>query len=233
MKGRVYFCDDYSSGSRFIVELTGGILSPIEMEGGGSTKDADFHTHLSQPQSERLPDRLSVLVVDDSAAACKLFVRRLKSLRCNVTTFVAATGEEALNLCEERAFDLIVLDQNMQPAGGILLGHEVVRELRGRLGMGRTVIIGCTGNEATCRGDFMSQGADEVWPKPTPPTDEMIQCIIAARKKRIGEDAASLPCSVKVAVVDDSISASKLLIRRLSMYMPPSMFGFVLRDFVQ
>ena len=219
MKGRVYLSDEYSEGSRFIVELSGGTLSPSENREVASSKDGNFVVHHLRQPSELLPDRLSVLLVDDSTAACKLLVRRLKSLRCNVSTFVASTGEEALRLCEEKAFDLILLDENMQPAGGILLGHEVVRELRVRLGMDRTVIIGCTGNEATCRGDFMLSGADEVWSKPTPPTDEMIQCIMKARRKRIGDDAAALPCSVKVAVVDDSISANKLLIRRLSMYV--------------
>lgn len=211
----MYLSNDYNDGSRFIVELNGGVLPPPD---GARVSNVDTLSIDATP-SENLPHRFSILLVDDSATACKLFIRRLKALQSSIVTSVAATGEEALMLCETNAFDLIVLDQNMQPAGGLLLGHEVAREIRGRLGMNRTVIIGCTGNEATCRSDFISGGADDVWSKPTPPTADMIRAIIAARRKRIGVEAAALPCSVKVAIVDDSVTISRLLIRRLSMYV--------------
>jgi CheY-like chemotaxis protein len=127
-------------------------------------------------------------------------------------------GEAALQLCEATGggFDLVIMDENMQAAHGVLLGHEVVREMRHRLGMTRTAIIGCSGNAATCAEDFLASGADEVWSKPTPSVESMVTTISAIRQKLLPEAACSLPCGVNVAVIDDSAANSKLLVRRLS-----------------
>jgi CheY-like chemotaxis protein len=169
--------------------------------------------------NSQLPENLRMLFVDDSAAALKLLVRRFKMARSDIDAVLATTGEEALALCEAQggAFDVVVLDENMQSTGGLLLGHDVVGQMRGRLGMSKSVIIGCTGNAATCAEDYIAAGADDVWHKPTPSTADMVDVINYKRARAFGEQAASLPCGVRVAIIDDGVTNSKIMVRRLSM----------------
>lgn len=73
---------------------------------------------------ESILKHLRVLVVDDSKAACKLLLRRLQScVRGYWNTknaVIAHTAEQALELCKtfDFSFDVVIIDQNMQPAGG-------------------------------------------------------------------------------------------------------------------
>ena len=57
-------------------------------------------------------------------------------------------GEKALehleNRAEDKPYDLIFVDQFMEASGGVLLGTQVVEEMR-RRGIG-AVIVGCSGN---------------------------------------------------------------------------------------
>jgi CheY-like chemotaxis protein len=175
-------------------------------------------THCDDQPELALPDAMHVLLVDDSVAACKLLQRRLTACKSDMVFVTASNGEAALLLCEarEEGFDLVVIDENMQSTGGVLLGHEVVQEMRHRLGMTRTAIIGCSGNAATCAEDFLASGADEVWSKPTPSVESMVVTICSIRQRLLSEAASRLPCGVSVAVIDDSKANSKLLVRRLS-----------------
>jgi hypothetical protein len=116
-------------------------------------------------------------------------------------------------------FDLVIMDEDMQAAGGVLLGHDAVREMRHRLGMTRTAIVGCAGSAATSTKNFMVAGADRVWSKPTPSIEVMVTSIGEMRQKLL-LTASALPCGVNVAVIDDSTTNSKLLVRRLSTYVP-------------
>jgi CheY-like chemotaxis protein len=221
MNGRVFLSDDYVGGSRFVVELKGGV---VEDQPPAATDDNGFAPVDAVVQSKQqlrvqLPANLRLLLVDDSSAALKLLVRRFKMIRGDIDTVMAINGEEALALCESKSggFDVILMDENMQSTGGVLLGHEVVKLMRERLGMSKSVIIGCTGNAATCRDEFLASGANDVWYKPTPSVEEMVDQIYTMRTSLLGELAASLPCGVKVAILDDNESNSKIMIRRLSM----------------
>ena len=40
---------------------------------------------------------------------------------------VAFTAEQTLQMCETTGFDVIIIDENMQATGGVMLGHEVGR----------------------------------------------------------------------------------------------------------
>ena len=41
-------------------------------------------------------------------------------------TFAFGAGEEGLKICENATFDVIIVDQYMEEAGGVLVGTEVV-----------------------------------------------------------------------------------------------------------
>jgi CheY-like chemotaxis protein len=92
----------------------------------------------------------------------------------------AWTGEEALKLCETETFDLIIMDQYMQEAGGILLGTDTVVAMR-RIKID-SIIIGCSGNEMNA--SFTAAGTDWVWLKPVPSNVTMVQQIQVALEKR-------------------------------------------------
>lgn len=151
---------------------------------------------------------LKFLLVDDSNAACKLLHRRLaiayNEVFADTLITYAQHGEEALSLCTggNCSFDVVVIDQNMQSTGGVLLGHEVVKELRLLPGTKRTAIIGCSGNSLTCADDFLGAGADMCWGKPTPSTDQMLLDIQRARIFRVGVNAGVLPGNICLLCVE-------------------------------
>ena len=73
----------------------------------------------------------------------------------------------------------------MNSAGGKLTGVEataILREMEQQnADLGRTVIVGVSGNEL--KGDFLSKGADLFWTKPIP-SDTTIKRELEARLAR-------------------------------------------------
>ena len=105
------------------------------------------------------------LVVDDIKMNREMLKRRIqKSIAPNSTVREAATGEEALKICERENFDVIIMDQYMEGAGGVMLGTDAVVALR-RLKV-ESVIVGCSGNDL--HEKFFAAGSDFVWKKPMP-----------------------------------------------------------------
>ena len=77
----------------------------------------------------------SILTVDDSASMRQMLGFILKSAGYDVVQ--AASTEEAMTHANERAFDMILTDQNMPGSDGLSL----VRALRALPAYGRTPII--------------------------------------------------------------------------------------------
>jgi CheY-like chemotaxis protein len=91
--------------------------------------------------------------------------RRIK--RCiapNAIITEAASGEDALAICSKESFDIIVMDQYMEEAGGVMVGIDVVFAMR-RMRI-NSVIIGCSGHDMSEL--FTHAGCDWVWGKPLP-----------------------------------------------------------------
>ena len=99
--------------------------------------------------------------------------RILKCMAPNATTIEAATGEEALEMCEkeQERFDVIIVYQYMEEAGGVMLGTAVVFAMR-RMLIDAT-IIGCSCNNL--KVEFKEAGADSVWQKPMPSNADIIR----------------------------------------------------------
>jgi len=150
-----------------------------------------------QLQEPVLEEPLSILIVDDIKMNRMMLKRRTqKGIAPNATIVEACTGEEALQICAGNApihdsntattdgavdntanptsFDVIIVDQYMSEAGGVLLGTDTVIALR-RMGVLDSLIIGCSGNDMAA--EFMSAGADYVWQKPMPSNPEIIRQI--------------------------------------------------------
>ena len=232
MGGRIYLDSSYSRGASFVVELPGGRrecsrLLDRRMSRTGSlylqgTVEAVF-------AADYVPLNLAVLLVDDSKAATRLLRRRLEMCADRAKSWdcwaVAQTAEQALELCRQNggAYDVVVMDQNMQAAGGVLLGHEAIHIMRQELHMARTVIVGCSGNADTCEALFLEAGADGMWSKPTPPTVNMIRDLCRYRAARLSPSplVVGLPGMVQILILHDN----NHLFPDLTTHVPPS-WGF-------
>merc|ERR1712232_1284406 len=76
-----------------------------------------------------------------------------------------------MGICKGQIFDVIIMDQHMDSAGGVLLGTDTVGTMRKR--KINSVIVGCSGNDID--EEFMDNGADWVMKKPTPPNNVIIK----------------------------------------------------------
>jgi len=129
---------------------------------------------------------LRVLIVDDGAVNRKMLVRKFSTgifadLRFTVDS--AATGEEALEKMKEPGvqYDFVVMDENMEEAGGLLTGTETtmaIRDIEEKRGHTRCLIFGCSGN-CTEEDERRSRasGQDMLWPKPAPGNEECLKDI--------------------------------------------------------
>ncbi len=72
----------------------------------------------------RINKRLKILLVEDNEVNCKFFIKLLKSqgLSCDV----AVNGEEAVNACADKSYDVIFMDCQMP----VMDGYEATRKIR-------------------------------------------------------------------------------------------------------
>lgn len=121
------------------------------------------------------------LIVDDIKMNRVMLRRRIETKICTSCIITeVATGEAALEICGTDKFDVIVVDQYMDEAAGVLVGTDVVCAMR-RMGI-NAVIIGCSGNDLD--DEFCEAGADWVWQKPMPSNKEIISRLRSALAKK-------------------------------------------------
>jgi signal transduction histidine kinase len=161
--GNIYFESDptVKAGTTCIVRLPLELCEPPEE----ATKDSSLSNDL-------IEEPLRFLIVDDVKMNRTMLRRRiLKSIAPNCVVSEAATGEEALQICGKEAFDVIIVDQYMEEAGGVMVGTDVVYAMR-RMRI-KSIIIGCSGNDL--ENEFSEAGADWVWQKPIPSNQEIVR----------------------------------------------------------
>jgi CheY-like chemotaxis protein/two-component sensor histidine kinase len=128
-----------------------------------------------------IEEPITFLIIDDIKMNRMMLRRRLmKGIAPNSVLTEAATGEEALEICGKDKFDVIVVDQYMEEAGGVMVGTDVVFAMR-RMRID-SVIIGCSGNDMGTQ--FFEAGADWVWQKPMPSNLRIIQDLRTSLNKR-------------------------------------------------
>lgn len=66
---------------------------------------------------------MKCLAVDDQSINLSVLSAQLRSLGCEVQT--ATTGEQAVNLCHEETFDLVLMDVNLPGIDGIQATHAI------------------------------------------------------------------------------------------------------------
>jgi CheY-like chemotaxis protein len=94
-------------------------------------------------------------VVEDSMPNRKLLCMLLKRFQCVVTA--VEDGQQCVNICQERTFDLILMDNTMP----VMDGMTATKILRGRGSV--TPIVGVTGNALLeDLNAFQAAGANEI-----------------------------------------------------------------------
>ena len=129
---------------------------------------------------------LRVLIIEDTRSQRKLMTRRLMKViqmdkaddaaRWPVES--ATSGEVALELIENVnkrsqegsgsgcGYDVLIVDEELNGSGGVLMGHEIIALMRKREEMSKTLMIGCTANIDLYGETFLQAGANAVWEKP-------------------------------------------------------------------
>jgi len=169
--GSIRFHSDptIKSGTSCVVQMPLQICDPPEAD----TNVENLPTLIEQP--------ISVLIIDDVKMNRTMLKRRMKK---GIAPFAvideACTGEEALAICATKTFDVIVVDQYMEEAGGVMVGTDVVFAMRRqRIG---SIIIGCSGNDMDDL--FQEAGADWVWKKPMPSNGIIVQQLSIGLEER-------------------------------------------------
>ena len=103
----------------------------------------------------------SCLVVDDSKVIRKVARRILEELSFDIVE--AEDGQQALNRCEEKMPDVVLLDWNMP----VMDGLSFLRRLRGTAGGDQPVVVFCTTeNDIAHIRAALEAGANEYIMKP-------------------------------------------------------------------
>lgn len=156
MQGSIYVQSEVGKGSQFIVELTQRMVNetPISQ----NQKD-----ELSSSISNNLSTTKKFLAVDDNKVNLKVISRLLD--KYSVSHDVAQSGEEAINMCKENSYDIILLDQMMPVMDGI----ETLKNLRTipEYSKDKVKIIALTANVGVGVEDsLLAQGFDAYISKP-------------------------------------------------------------------
>lgn len=109
---------------------------------------------------------LMVLVVDDSMVQRKLTRSSLAGTFGDYTYLVntAESGEAAFEVVASstKLPDVVIMDEDMTSAGGLLMGHQAVQKMRSNPIFDNVVIIGCTSYANDTADMFLEAGADAV-----------------------------------------------------------------------
>ncbi len=188
------------------VKLMGGTIDVDSVYGQGSTFTVtlrqkivdDSPISLTQPviqdsnslnADEIIIKDTRVLVTDDNHINLKVIKNTLEYYGLAVDT--AASGVEAIQLCKEKSYDLIFMDQMMPVMDGI----ETMQRLRA-MGV-KAKIIALTANAILgVRDELLEKGFDEYLSKPIqfPELDKLLKCFVPTEKiqtKLSGEAVAN------------------------------------------
>jgi CheY-like chemotaxis protein len=128
-----------------------------------------------------IEEPITFLLIDDILMNRTMFRRRIKKgIAPKAELSEASTGEEALEICKNKTFDIIIIDQHMEEAGGQLLGTDTVVTMRQR--KIASFIIGCSGNDI--EDEFVASGCDWAIGKPTPPNKVILKQLQGFLTKR-------------------------------------------------
>ena len=143
-----------------------------------------------------VPRNLRFLVVEDDdlnylimRTSIEAGFRELSAGAVTTAVTHAKTGEEAMRLVGDGpacAYDVVVCDQHMETAGGVMKGTDFVSVLHRKEFQPRSpvAVLASGNNEEADVITYHACGADIVWPKPYPPALQMARDVMTQLHKR-------------------------------------------------
>ena len=149
-----------------LVILMGGTIIPSSVYGRGTTikvvldqKIADMDDALDKYES--VYDKKSILLVDDNVSSGKIFTKMLKDT--NIELSIVTSGKECLDKIRNKdKYDLILLDEDMEPLDGI----TVMRKLTEIRTFNTKTILLTKNNDYEYNDDYLEYGFDGYLLKP-------------------------------------------------------------------
>lgn len=149
-----------------LVILMGGTIIPSSVYGRGTTikvvldqKIADMDDALDKYES--VYDKKSILLVDDNVSSGKIFTKMLKDT--NIELSIVTSGKECLDKIRNKdKYDLILLDEDMEPLDGI----TVMRKLKETRTFNTKTILLTKNNDYEYNDDYLEYGFDGYLLKP-------------------------------------------------------------------
>ena len=149
-----------------LVILMGGTIIPSSVYGRGTTikvvldqKIADMDDALDKYES--VYDKKSILLVDDNVSSGKIFTKMLKDT--NIDLSIVTSGKECLDKIRNKdKYDLILLDEDMEPLDGI----TVMRKLKEIRTFNTKTILLTKNNDYEYNDDYLEYGFDGYLLKP-------------------------------------------------------------------
>ena len=149
-----------------LVILMGGTIIPSSVYGRGTTikvvldqKIADMDDALDKYES--VYDKKSILLVDDNVSSGKIFTKMLKDT--NIELSIVTSGKECLDKIRNKdKYDLILLDEDMEPLDGI----TVMRKLKEIRTFNTKTILLTKNNDYEYNDDYLEYGFDGYFLKP-------------------------------------------------------------------
>lgn len=144
----------------------GGTIIPSSVYGRGTTikvvldqKIADMDDALDKYES--VYDKKSILLVDDNVSSGKIFTKMLKDT--NIELSIVTSGKECLDKIRNKdKYDLILLDEDMEPLDGI----TVMRKLKEIRTFNTKTILLTKNNDYEYNDDYLEYGFDGYLLKP-------------------------------------------------------------------
>ena len=159
MGGSISVESEYGKGSVFTVLIPQKIIDSEEIGHAATDRNNDFQTG----EGAVCPRVKSILAVDDTKLNLKLFKLFLKDFDILIDT--ALSGEEALQYCYEKKYDMIFLDHMMPNMDGIeCLMH--IKNDAASLNKEVPVIILTANAIAGAREDYLAKGFSGYMAKP-------------------------------------------------------------------
>ncbi len=158
--------------SKSLVERLGGKIGVESVKDEGTTfsfsvkvkivnNNADEEEEEEEEEEEQMhfPQGIDLLIVEDSATLRRLWCKLLKEQGCIVQA--AGNGQEALDKCAEKKYDVVLMDITMP----VMTGDEAVKRLRD-LGWDGVVIALTANAMETDKQKYLEAGMDAVLTKP-------------------------------------------------------------------
>ena len=186
MGGTIEVESEYGKGSCFTVKLPQKIIS---IKDETAEKEEINVTPASVNSSKahfEAPDA-SILAVDDNDM--NLTVIRALLKRTGIKLVLAHSGNECLELCRKKVFDLILMDHMMPPPDGIETLHMLRQDAEG-LNRNTDVIVLTANAIAGMEEQYLAEGFNGYLSKPVAADklEEMIRRHLPKDKIRVGQE---------------------------------------------